>query len=180
MNDTVETKALRFRTSLSGFHKGDVTDYIAKTAKEHKQELQRLQEELERLESDNVELRKQILLQEAELTALREQAEKEAQTEEPVMDQLELAAYRRAEAAERIANQRARKFYEQMDEISAAAAAQFQTAGEAANAALAEMGQQMEAFQAARERLRQDMTKNLEKIAAVSAMLPDPVEGLDA
>lgn len=121
-----------FRSSLHGFNRMDVVQFIQKTTTEHELELRRLaeertrqQEELDRQKEalaareEESERQKQELEQlRAELAELREQnaALKQAQkpAEQPVTaapkqryDEMELTAYRRAEQTERMARERA-------------------------------------------------------------------------
>lgn len=121
-----------FRSSLHGFNRMDVVQFIQKTTTEHELELRRLadertrqQEELDRQKEalaareEESERQKQELEQlRAELAELREQnaALRQAQkpAEQPVTatpkqryDEMELTAYRRAEQTERMARERA-------------------------------------------------------------------------
>lgn len=93
-----------FRTAVGGFHKGDVSAYIAKTAAEHQAQLETLKsqnDELERqlgaLRLENDSLRRQ--LQTDAVEAKEKITEPEVPAEEVSLQDKELAAYRRAEAA---------------------------------------------------------------------------------
>ena len=121
-----------FRSSLHGFNRMDVVQFIQKTTSEHELELRRLAEERtrqqEELEQQKKELaarqeeserQKQELSQlRAELAELREQNAALRQAQEPAeqpaaavqkprYDEMELTAYRRAEQTERMARERA-------------------------------------------------------------------------
>lgn len=134
--------AYRFRTSLSGFHKGDVAGYIEKTAANHRAEIQEyekviadlrqqneaLLQQLDLLMESNAELEAQTAKAEAETTDIPE-PEAAPQPEESALadiNLLELQAYRRAEEAERNANARARKLYQQLDQMREDARLQFE------------------------------------------------------
>ena len=121
-----------FRSSLHGFNRMDVVQFIQKKTSEHELELRRLAEERtrqqEELEQQKKELaarqeeserQKQELSQlRAELAELREQNAALRQAQEPAgqpaaavqkprYDEMELTAYRRAEQTERMARERA-------------------------------------------------------------------------
>ena len=112
-----------FRSSLHGFNRMDVVQFIQKTTSEHVLELRRLAEERtrqqEELEQQKKELaarqeeserQKQELSQlRAELAELREQNAEQpaAAVQKPRYDEMELTAYRRAEQTERMARERA-------------------------------------------------------------------------
>ena len=105
-----------FRSSLHGFNRMDVVQFIQKTTSEHELELRRLAEERTRQQE---ELEQQKLSQlRAELAELREQNAALRQAQEPAeqpaaavqkprYDEMELTAYRRAEQTERMARERA-------------------------------------------------------------------------
>ena len=52
----------KFRTALSGFHKGDVTAYIEMTAAQHRSELLDMEAELTALREENRSLQQQLNL----------------------------------------------------------------------------------------------------------------------
>lgn len=175
MVDSIETTAVRFRTAVGGFHKGDVTEYISKTAAVHKETQAKLQKELARLEEENAKLREQILLLEAAMTVEEESETPKAES----VEELELAAYRRAEAAERLANQRARKFYDQMDGIAQDASQALTAVAKAAEESLNAVVDQVNSLRQAQKLLDLSMMENMEKLTVMAAMLPDPAEGVE-
>ena len=125
-----------FRTALGGFHRGDVSEYIASTAAANKARISDLQEQIDRLEQENEALR--IQLEQAAAEAVEEASEKtaaEADIPEGNLEAQELAAYRRAEAVERLANLRARKLCDDMQEICDSSIREFQNSDEAARSA---------------------------------------------
>lgn len=138
----------KFRTSVGGFHRGDVSDYIEALCAEHKRTEKQQQEELEALSDRLQELEKANALQLSEmqatqaraaeleealnstqsaldeaLTMVEEQealrAAEAAQIKEPSEDYaaLELEAYRRAEATERLAQERAGRLRQNLNEL---------------------------------------------------------------
>lgn len=56
--DLSGTTIVRFRTALTGFHKGDVTNYISQTVNAHRDVVKKLEEQLEVLEQENAALRR--------------------------------------------------------------------------------------------------------------------------
>ncbi len=97
----------KFRTAVKGFHRGDVVQFIRSLTAEHERQLRLLREENERLKA-----RIDALTQEN--AALKAAPAPQAQ---PDMTQQELAAYRRAEQAERSARERAGRTAGQMREV---------------------------------------------------------------
>lgn len=119
-----------FRTSLHGFHRGDVVQFIQQQTASHERIQRAQKEELSRLQEALNESRSEIDCLKAERDALLtqlEEAKTVAPTEEasPALDapiaapvpvasktvsdfnEMELAAYRRAEMTERMARERA-------------------------------------------------------------------------
>lgn len=142
----------RFRPSLNGFNRSDVTEYIEAASLAHQKELRKLTDENERLRTENASLSAQLRAAQAALSeaclqmdALRREAEERVQAEaeqaacaaqdkpeeEPLSDgpeqecavqedepadltDMELEAYRRAEAMERNAIHRAERLTSRM------------------------------------------------------------------
>lgn len=119
-----------FRTSLHGFHRGDVVQFIQQQTAAHERIQRAQKEELSRLQEALNEARSQADCLKAERDALASQLEEARSTEKvedasPALDapiapplaatlnppsdfnELELAAYRRAEMTERMARERA-------------------------------------------------------------------------
>ena len=145
-----------FRTQLSGFHRGDVAEYIQRTAREHQQELRRLQEELTREREEKEQLLRQLASVQGQPQAAPQP--KPAVTQEE-SEALELAAYRRAEAAERTAMQRIRKQTEKLEKL-------MQDIRKAYSAAGAELGQLSEAVKQDTGRMQEifaGLNRELEK-----------------
>ena len=110
----------KFRSALNGFNREDVVRFIEYTNARHEAEVTQLKEELAslRAELDTRQpadvLRVEELVQkcaelEQENAALREQAETAEKNQTPTDE--ELAAYRRAERAERVAKNRVSQMY---------------------------------------------------------------------
>lgn len=165
-----------FRTSLNGFNRTDVVQFIQKMTTNHEKELKTLREENEkssealellrddsaRLEAQNAELTEKLAAleaQNAELTAQLEAAQAAAPTPAaapaapaaPVAAQIaehELAAYRRAEGMERKARERAEATTKLLKGVFAKATVRLNAGSEEFSAA-------MEKFRADYEHLQQ-------------------------
>lgn len=133
MADTAYT----FRTALQGFNRTDVVNFIESTTAAHEAALHQMQMENSRLEQQLMDANRYI--DELHQTIAAMQAEAVSVEEEPPMvlppledplpavapvmtndfEEMELAAYRRAEQAERKAKERAAELYRQIDEVIA-------------------------------------------------------------
>jgi chromosome segregation ATPase len=158
-----------------------VADYIAKTAAAHQAQLDELNKTIETLTAENETLREQlssidIALSEADQTPQQVEG---AETTETSMYQQELAAYRRAEAAERLAGQRAKKLYECLDTICQGAEAQFDAADQAVTQAADRILDQLQVLDDAKRQLSEALDASRQQIAALDAMSPDPAEVLE-
>ncbi len=148
-----------FRTSIGGFHRGDVVNFIEETSIAHEKTVRKLKE-------DSSKLQQQLAAALAERDALAAQLEQaqlaleaqdvpkqecgeQIQSSQPVsceasrtaeLDELELAAYRRAEAAERSAQQRANRLFRQVNHLVQDAAGKFA----ASSAGFSELGGQLQ------------------------------------
>lgn len=172
----IDTTAYRFRTAVGGFHKGDVADYISKTAAQHSAELKKYQEQIAALEEENQILRQQFLT-----TPLPdpEPAAPETTPSEAVSE-LELQAYRRAEAAERLANQRAKKLYQALEAICKDTEQEFSQTDAALEQAVQAVRDQAKAMENAYHTLSALLQKSKEQLCSMDAMMPDPGEELEA
>lgn len=189
MTDT----SYRFRTALGGFHKGDVTGYIEKTAAQHRSELLEREQTITALREENRSLQQQLnLLMMA--TPVTEAPQPEPKPEpEPIpvstpeptpaatikeenISTLELQAYRRAEATERLANNRAKKLYMELETMCADALDEFEAADTAAKQTVEAILTQAAAVEKAYLDLSAALNASREKLAAMDAMIPDPGE----
>ena len=122
-----------FRSSVGGFNREDVVRYIEFINNKHASQVNQLNTEIQTLQAELAELRNRpqvdptlpLQLEEAlaksealeqELADVRSQLE--AAAERPQTDS-ELEAYRRAERAERIANERVSQLYQQTNGVLA-------------------------------------------------------------
>lgn len=180
----------RFRTAVGGFHKTDVSEYIAKTAAAHRaqlqekdQEIQKLKKELERLE----EAARQPANAPGTATA---HAPEETAAETPAgtpeenleaepINRLELEAYRRAEAAERLASQRAKKLYEALGQVCQDAQTQLNSADSAARKTIDAMEAQIKTLEETYAALTEALSGARQQLLSMDAMIPDPAEALE-
>ena len=129
-----------FRSALHGFNRTDVVQFIQKQTAEHEKALRRYKDETEQLQTELDSTRKELdaanaALESANaaLAAAQEELE-EYKTAQPAqeasavsvvtpppinLDEMELAAYRRAELTERMARERAAASAERMRTIFA-------------------------------------------------------------
>ncbi len=134
----------KFRSSLGGFHRGDVANYIESLSREHAAALKEqsgridaLRAELQEAEAEKRALRDQLDDALAALEAATAPAEDEAEDETeaepeeaPDYPKLELEAYRRAEATERLATQRAQQLKRELVDFLENTTARYQQTGE--------------------------------------------------
>lgn len=173
-----------FRTAVGGFHKGDVSAYIAKTAAEHQAQLESMKsqnDELERqlgaLRLENDSLRRQ--LQTDAVEAKEKITEPEVPAEEVSLQDKELAAYRRAEAAERLACQRAKKLYQDMQRICGDSARQLAQTDATAQQALEQIRDQFGLIRDSVSALYETVRDASQELREMGQMVPDPAEGLE-
>ena len=185
----MSNETFAFRSALGGFHRGDVSKYISETAAAHQAQTERLQEQIAALEQENEALRAQLEAlqephaeeEESALIELPEEAPaEEAPPEEPEasLRDRELAAYRRAEAAERLANLRARKVYEDLQTVCGESSREFDGLNDTAHAAAENIGAQLDIIRAAVENACAAMQTSSEKLSAINQLVPDPAETL--
>ena len=184
-----------FRTALAGFHKGDVTAYIEKTASQHRSELLQCEQTIQTLQEENRSLQQQMSLlmmampvsapapapapiPEPEPVPVAEpepvcEAEPEAAAETASADlaAMELQAYRRAEAVERNANNRARKLYQQMEGVCEEALGGFQNTDSAVKEAIEVMMAQTAAIDQVYQKLSAALLASREKLVTMTDLL---------
>ena len=168
-----------FRTAVGGFHKSDVAAYIAAIAKEHQSQLQEKDKEIQQLQQQLDHALEQ--LHTAAVEAVSEPAAPEPQevSSEDSLDRMELEAYRRAEAAERIAAQRAKKLYEALGDICTDARTQLENADSAARNSITAMELQLQTLEDSCDALTAALTSARQQLLDMDAMIPDPAEGLE-
>jgi len=141
----------KFRSSLGGFHRGDVANYIESLSMQHAAAMKEKSGQIDALQAELLAARQKLQEAEEEKRALQiklddalaaleaatapaEEAaedETEAEPEEaPDYPKLELEAYRRAEATERLATQRAQQLKRELVDFLENTTARYQQTGE--------------------------------------------------
>lgn len=144
----------KFRGSLGGFNRTDVADYIEKLCLTHAAELKERSRRAEELQTQLEETRAKLRETEADRDRLQDQLqeardaleaatapepepeepeepeEAEAPEEAPDYPSLELEAYRRAEATERLAARRAEQLKRELTDFLENTTARYQQTGE--------------------------------------------------
>ena len=141
----------KFRSSLGGFHRGDVANYIESLSMQHAAAMKEKSGQIDALQAELLAARQKLEEAEEEKRALQDQLddalaaleaatapaedeaedETEAELEEaPDYPKLELEAYRRAEATERLATQRAQQLKRELVDFLENTTARYQQTGE--------------------------------------------------
>ena len=141
----------KFRSSLGGFHRGDVANYIESLSMQHAAAMKEKSGQIDALQAELLAARQKLEEAEEEKRSLQDQLddalaaleaatapaeeaaedETEAEVEEaPDYPKLELEAYRRAEATERLATQRAQQLKRELVDFLENTTARYQQTGE--------------------------------------------------
>lgn len=180
MSDSTYT----FRTALGGFHKGDVTAYIEKVASQHRSDLLEMEKIITELRSENQSLQQQVSILMLS-TPVKEEPQPEPVPEpvsvaepepQPELNVLELQAYRRAEAVERMANRRAKKLYEGLNSMNEETLKEFKTADEAVQEALEAIRVQSEAVEKAYWALSDALNNSRDRLTLIAPDVEDEEE----
>ncbi|MBQ9968803.1 MAG: hypothetical protein IJO88_08805 [Oscillospiraceae bacterium] len=157
----------KFRSSLSGFNRSDVANYIEALCAEHQKELRSAKEEREALLEQLNSVRHTLELEEGRSSALEaELAETRAALEEtqkmleealsmepdaPEEDysSMELEAYRRAEALERATTERAAKIRRHLDDLIEETAGRYEQVGQDIKSLSDDLGMNLQRLQEA-------------------------------
>ena len=178
-----------FRSALGGFHKGDVIAYIEKTATQHRSELLQRDQIISTLQEENRSLQQQLNLlmmatpipaapaAEPEPVPQSEPAPAPQVVAESLGDselmRMELQAYRRAEAVERKANTRARKLYQQLENVCEDTLGGFQLTDSAVKQAIEVMTAQIAVLEQAYQTLTSALSTSREKLEDTNELLED-------
>ena len=114
----------KFRTSLGGFNREDVANYIEMTANEHLRQVRELEEDKAHLVAELEQVKAALAAAQAGAPAPAEPVP------EPDYASEELEAYRRAEAAERNAAARAEKVHQQLTDLCESVSGGYNGCGE--------------------------------------------------
>ena len=152
-----------FRSAFYGFNREDVVRYIEYLNNQHKNQLEQLNNQLQAAKAAPASAELQ-----AQLTAASEKcAQLEAQLTNAATTEQELEAYRRAERAERIAQERAQQIRTQANAVLADATVKAEAASQQIAALADQANQQLMAYQAAvtdTQNLFQDVVASLAAI----------------
>ena len=170
-----------FRTTLGGFHKGDVTAYIEKLATQHRSDRIEKERMITALREENLSLQQQVSLLMMS-TAIKEEPKPEPAPQpapEPTpapaveLDKMELLAYRRAEAMERVVSKRAKRIHAGLDDMNQETCAQFETADIAVKEALEAIHAQTAAIEAAYAALSAALDASKTKLTQMAPAMED-------
>lgn len=184
-----------FRTSLSGYNKGDVTAYIEKMESQHRTEILEYEGQLMSLKDEIRSLNQQLnlmmmatpIVPAAPVVPAVPVAAPEVPKEEPAPvaapavedtsakeEELmlkELRAYRRAEAVERNANQRVKKLYQQMEGLCDSAMDEFHATDAAVKQTIELIMAQAKTLETAYNTLSEALQVSREKLADMNDQL---------
>lgn len=140
-----------FRSALGGFNRQDVVNYIEYMNNQHNAQLQQLNTQLQTALSQSspaqvAELKDQLEAANQRIAELEEQL---ASVQAAIGHEAELETYRRAERAERAAQERSRQIYEQANAVLADATTQAQDAADRIGAIADQVVEQLQQYQAA-------------------------------
>lgn len=116
-----------FRTALNGFHREDVVNYIEYLNNRHNSQMEQMYSQLQAAQealknavpAQNDDLQAQLDAALAKCAQLEEELSSAKQAQGNVNKESELEAYRRAERAERLAQERAAQIYTQANAVLA-------------------------------------------------------------
>ena len=181
-----------FRTSLSGYNKGDVTAYIEKMESQHRTEILEYEGQIMSLKDEIRSLNQQLNLMmmatpivpaapvaapevpavpKEEPAAVAAPAVEEASAKEEDLMLKELRAYRRAEAVERNANQRVKKLYQQMEGLCDSAMDEFHATDAAVKQTIELILAQAKTLETAYNTLSEALQVSREKLADMNDQL---------
>lgn len=140
-----------FRSALGGFNRQDVVNYIEYMNNQHNAQLQQLNTQLQTALSQSspaqvAELKDQLEAANARIAELEEQL---ASAQAAIGHEAELETYRRAERAERAAQERSRQIYEQANAVLADATLQAENTANEIGAIADQVVAQLQQYQAA-------------------------------
>lgn len=166
-------ETIRFRSALSGFNRADVANYIESSAKKHQRELSALKDELTCAKAEKQDALDKVKNLTAQLEALMEGREPVCETLPEDPEALELAAYRRAEAAERTANQRIRRQMDRLMEVMNDASNEHAESSEELKAVMQSVASGVEQMQELFQRVSGSFAKTEDAMAELKSELTE-------
>ena len=138
-----------FRTALGGFNRQDVVNYIEYLNNQHNSQIQQLNTQLQTALSQSspaqvAGLQEQLDAANARIAQLEEQLQN---AEAAIGHEAELETYRRAERAERAAQERSRQIYAQANAVLADTTAQADNAAQQIGAIADQVVAQLQQYQ---------------------------------
>lgn len=192
-DDVMPDSIYHFRSALGGFHKGDVIGYIEKLVSRHRSELLDCEQKIVTLQEENTSLQQQInlLMMSTPIPSPEPTPEptteptpepttepitesNPAATDSPDLITLELQAYRRAEAVERNAANRAKKLYGQLESLYKEAIDEFQVTDSAVKQTIELVLAQAKALEESCQALGTALANSREKMAAMDELCSPP------
>lgn len=162
-----------FRSAFNGFHRQDVVHYIEYLTNQHNSQIEQLNSQLQALRSqisDDTSLQAQLEAAQQKITQLEAALASQPEAKPACDFTQELEAYRRAERAERLAQERANQIYTQANAVLAEAAAKAEAAaaniGIIADQATAQLKQCQNSVNATKEAFQ-------EAVATLYAIRPE-------
>lgn len=142
------TEIQNFRSSFRGFHREDVVAYIAFLNNRHSAQLEQLNAQLQAAlaKTQDPELLARLEAAEARCIQLEEALSQAQATPSSVSNQ-ELETYRRAERAERMAQERAQQIYQQANATLADATAKAESAAAVIGSVADQVNDQLRQYQ---------------------------------
>ena len=171
----------RFRSSLGGFNRSDVANYIEALSAEHQKQLKAEKAERENVMTQLKELRRTLEQANAEKKALEEElaqakaAQEETQKmleealnmepDEPEEDysSMELEAYRRAEAMERATGERTAKVRQQLTNLLEETSGRYEQVGQDIKSLSEDLGDHLSRLQEALSELDEVFEQTTER-----------------
>ena len=140
-----------FRSALGGFNRQDVVNYIEYMNNQHAAQLQQLTTQLQTAQSQSspqqvADLQEKLDAANARIAQLEEQLQT---AQAAIGHEAELETYRRAERAERAANERSRQIYAQANAVLADATLQAENTANEIGAIADQVVAQLQQYQAA-------------------------------
>ncbi len=163
-----------FRSAFNGFNRKDVVDYIEYMNNKHNAEKEQLRNQLQSAQEkpSNSDLQAQLEAAQARIAEL-EEALAAAEPVEKSCTEEELEAYRRAERAERQANERAKQIYDQANAVLAEATVKVEGASAHIGAIADQVTEQLKDYQQSVQSTKEAFQ---EAVAALGAIRPETAE----
>lgn len=158
-----------FRTAFHGFNRQDVVNYIEYMNNRHASEIQQLKNQLQNApaQGSDGELKKRLEAAEAKIKELEAALAQEGKAPMNCAEE-ELEAYRRAERAERIAQERSKAICEKANAILADAGVQVEASAAAVNQAAKKLDAQLEVYKAAVEDAKASLQQTADSLLSIA------------